>query len=157
MADWGVIVSQPQRHWIAKQSLAASGFEYFLPQYETVMVRRGRHERRKYPLFGRYILFVVDDRWRQLFSLNGITGMILSSDRSYPAIISSEELERIRSCCVTDDVYRERELVVGENVTPRCGPWKDFVGPYDGGEAAVFQLFGQPVRVVFDVGVLKAA
>ncbi len=164
LQHWGVIVSQPQRHRVAASSLAAEDFQFSIPQIEKLSVEHGRHVRKRYPLFGRYILVVINDFWQRLVHLRGVSGMLLTASGE-PALVSNRKIEEINAMCV-NGVYREPEIITqfvyGQKVRPKQGPLVSQVGLYDcrlgkKKEAALFWLFGRQQRVVFRRGELIAA
>ncbi len=166
-SDWGVAVAEPQRYRVAQESLSASSFETFTPIIEHLSIVRGRHVRHKTPMFGRYILVVINDTWKAILALRGISGMLLTADNK-PALVDAKEIEAVRAICV-NGVYRNPEIQTdgmlryGQRVRTKAdGPFAWQVGTYDGRvgrkkEAAIFYLFGRDQRVVFKRGQLIAA
>lgn len=169
--QWGVLVTQNQRHRVVKEALKNEGFEYFLPLIETASVQRGRHVRTYHPLLGRYVLVALTDLWQRMLKLRGVAGMMftyeLESEYPTPALVSQTEIEYLRAQCV-NNVYRATDekvrggFVYGQRVRPKEGPLEWHVGLYDGyaGKkkyAALFNIFGREQRVVFSKGDLIAA
>jgi hypothetical protein len=182
MADWGVLVSQPQRHRLVADGLTARSVEYFMPMMEV----RSRRRKELYPLFGRYVLVVVSQGWEALQYLRGVAGIMLepeprhmvdgeyhgepgSTERLVPALICESELIRVMGQCV-DGVWQDpsktatpqKDFVYGQAVTPTSGPFTNHVGVFDsktrkGGDAAFFKLFGVERRMIFKAGELTAA
>src|SRR6516164_11318153 len=105
MPEWGVVVAEPQRQKLATKSLRDQDVEYFMPIGERLTIQGGRHHRRKYPLFGRYILFVIRETWAAILSMRGISGMLLTAN-NIPAVVDEDRVEHIRAMCV-GNVYRE--------------------------------------------------
>jgi transcription antitermination factor NusG len=164
VTDWGVIISQPQRHKVAVQSLVADGFEYFLPLREICHVSHGRHVCKRFPLFGRYVFVSIIDCWQRLLSMHGVSGMLLTLDLE-PALVNLNQLELIRKECNEYSVRREAPnrsptgLVRGQEVKPTSGAFMGMPGIYDGlvnknYEAAIFDMFGGKQRIVVRRGVL---
>lgn len=163
--DWGVVVAEPQRHRLATESLIAAGIDYFMPMLERLNISKGRHERERYPLFGRYIITAITDQWPSLFGMRGISDMLLTANR-VPALVDEDRVEHIRALCV-NNIFREPRaqkgaLMYGQKVTPKAGPLAYHTGSYDcrigkNREAAIFTLFGAETRVIFKRGELQAA
>jgi Transcription termination factor nusG len=164
---WGVLLAKQQKHALVVIGLSACGVEYFLPVVENTFIINGRHVHRKHPLLGRYILFVIDELWKNLSRLRGVAGIILNVEKLYPARVDDKALDAIRAMCV-DNVYSPRAVasscgfVYGQRVTSEHGPLAYKVGRYDGAasrhrEVAMFNLFGREQRIVFKAGELIAA
>jgi transcription antitermination factor NusG len=166
--EWGVIVAQPQRHRVVAENLTSLGNDHFIPMVETLSVVRGRHHRRKFPLFGRYVLVEITAHWRKLRRLQGVSGMLLDPC-GQPSLIEPERLDYLRTFCDGNlfkppgaEVVKPAALVYGQHVSPKTGPFQDFIGTYDGlaprkMEAAIFFMFGREQRVEFKRGDLIAA
>lgn len=166
ISRWGVAVVQMQRHRVAKESLTSAEIKYFAPVIEQTTVANGRHARKHYPLFGRYLLFMLTDAWRAIPSLRGIAGMLLTAENN-PALVHQRVVDEIDAMCV-NGVYSprmiqsQRGFTYGQRVTPTEGPLMWHVGKFEGRvsrqqEAAIFKLFGCDRRIVFNSGDLIAA
>jgi len=164
VADWAVAVAEPQRHRIAIESLTASNIETFVPLSEHMTIVRGRHVRERSPMFGRYLIFSVNELWATVATMRGIASLLMTASNA-PAVIQQSVIDALRSHC-TNNIYREpkgamKSLAYGQRVTPRAGPLAKHIGTYDGvtrkREAAIFLLFGQEQRVLFKRGDLLAA
>lgn len=163
---WGVLLSQHQKHKLVKDSLSDSGIHYFLPFIEDTQVVNGRHAHRMRPLLGRYVLFIINELWKNIPQLRGVAGLMMNVDKNYPAVVDDGALDAIRSMCI-GDIYSpiaatKQGFFYGQRVTPKDGPLAYHVGRYDGGaskhrDAALFNIFGREQRVVFKAGELIAA
>lgn len=180
MADWGVLVAQPQRHRLVAEGLTARSVDYFMPMLE---IKR-RRRREQHPLFGRYVVVAVDHGWRALQFIRGVAGIMLEPEprnlvegefkgsvddvkRMVPALICEHELNWVKAQCV-DNVWQDPNKPAGggfnygQAVTPISGPFQFHIGVYDGktrkgGDAAFFKLFGMERRIIFKRGELTAA
>jgi len=161
--NWGVVVVEAQRHRLATASLAANGFEYFLPIEETSKVEHGRYIKKRKPLLGPYLFVLLAEQWRWILGLRGVAGMILTPDLE-PAVVDTNQLSQFGF----DERKRTHRSVVttgiqvGQSVRPRSGPFVYMTGTYDGlvnnnREAALFRIFGVDTRVVFAKGELVIA
>jgi transcription antitermination factor NusG len=163
--QWGVLVTEPQRHRIATETLADHGFEFFMPWRELVRISRGRHHRTLIPYFGRYVFVTLCEAWERLPSLRGVSSMLLHSETLLPWRVDSCELDAIRVLCDERGVVREEQRIddglhYGDLVYVELGPFANLRGVYDcrigkHREAATFVMFGREQRVMFRCGELK--
>ena len=164
-ADWGVLVTERQRHRLALDQLACHGIEYFQPWRELVRVTRGFYHRQRVPFFGPYLFVAICSAWRTLPGLRGVAGLLLDSDRLEPLTVDPKQLQAVRNRCDRNGVVRDLEppragLRYGDGVFVENGPLAFLHGTYDGQvgrhkEAALFVMFGRERRVMFPVGELK--
>lgn len=165
--SWGVLLAQHQRHKMVIEGLTDCQVQHFLPMVEDTIIINGRHVHKQRPLLGRYILFAINDIWKKLASLRGVSGMLLDADKLFPAQVEDAALDAIRSMCV-DNVYSpcavesRNGFFYGQRVTIETGPMAYHIGRYDGHasknrDAALFNLFGREQRVTFKTGELIAA
>ena len=167
-ADWGVIVAKPQKTEQVAESLTSQAIDYFIPLEQVLSVRGGKHRRYNRPMLGRYVLYAVNEFWRSIFNMRGVSGLLLVTDYeseiARPAVVDPRQLASLRDQCI-NGVYQKPEVprkgfTYGQKVTPNHGPLAFHVGKYDGvvkdhREAAIFQLFGRDQRLIFKAGVLQ--
>jgi transcription antitermination factor NusG len=165
--QWGVLVTQPQRHRTATNALASDGFAYFMPWREQLSVSRGKKRRQRLPYFGRYIFVQIGECWERLLHLRGVSGMLLNPDNLMPFKVDLEQLNEVRAMCDRNGVISEPEIPIrrlsfGDKVFVESGPFANLTGRYDcrvgkHREAAMFEMFGSEQRVLFRRGELKSA
>jgi transcription antitermination factor NusG len=162
--SWGVLIARHQRQTVVSEALSARGVEHLIPMMEVLKIVRKRHVRDLRPLFGEYIPFAVSSVWKSLLGIRDVAGMLLN-ESGFPAQVLPLEVERLRELYRVNTVRQEKiqsgELMLGEFVIPRCGPFINFQGKYDGetkrgADVALFVLFGRETRVEFNKGDLLA-
>lgn len=163
--QWGVAVAEPQRYRLAATQLAGHGYTYFMPMWERVSVRAGRHQHFFTPVFGRYLFVMISGVWQKISSLRGITGLLLNPETLHPWHVDSDQLDAVRALCdhnvmhKQEDVEMARQLMYGDPVSPKSGPLAGLRGVYEGKlnkhrESARFIMFGREQKIVFKVGEL---
>ena len=174
--SWGVLIAKHHEHKRVQDGLTANGVDHFIPTVDDETFIHGRRVRHERLLLGSYVLFVVDEFWKSIQTMRGVARVILT----LPDYKSLKDVEEFKASPVLIDVkqmkaFREfvdRPPVVkstggffyGQRVMPvsNTHAFAFHVGRFDGqgrkGKlAALFQLFGQDVRVLFNSGELVSA
>lgn len=172
MEDWGVLVAQPQRTTLVGEQLTEYAVKHFIPKEEVLTIKGGRPRFHLRPMLGRYVLYVVDHRWKYISSLRGVSGILMATDYekeiTQPLVIESRQFQTLLELCTVDGIYSKRVnetkkgFVYGQRVTPSDGPFAYHIGRYDGvasrkREAAIFNCFGREQKIMFKAGQLLAA
>ena len=149
-------------------SLAAKGFEVYLPRYR----KRRRHARRidvvAAPLFPRYLFVAIDrgaQRWQSIQSTIGITPLVGNGDEHEPGMVSPEIIEGLRDREDAEGfvlLEQRPRFSAGDQVRVSDGAFRDCLGLYEGisghhRSAILLDLLGRKVRVVLDSHVVEAA
>jgi transcription antitermination factor NusG len=164
-SSWGVLVAHHQQTKLVSVALTSKDIEYFIPKIESLTIVRGRHSRELRPMLGDYILVSICSIWKTMMGIRGVRGMIMNCD-SLPAQVLPDEMKRMHDMCDDAGVYHSEIVeaggfLYGQSVTPRDGPFLNFVGKYDsqnkrGELIADFTLFGRDQKVTFKNGDLLA-
>jgi transcription antitermination factor NusG len=113
--NWNAIYTRHQHEKSVAESLTGSGFEVFLPTYETVRQWTDRKKKLSLPLFPCYVfLRATEERRLQILSTPGVHFVVMFSGR--PAQIPDFEIEAIRKAI-------DSRLRVEPHPFLRCGDW----------------------------------
>lgn len=163
-SSWGVLVAHHQQTKLVGEALSSKNIDHFIPKIESLSIKRGRHVRELRPMLGDYILVSISSIWKSMIRIRGVAGMIMNCE-GFPAQVLSGELKRMHDMCDDAGVYHSEVVVdefqYGQRVTPRDGPFINFVGTFDyknkrGEDVARFTLFGHDQKVIFKNGDLLA-
>lgn len=163
-----MLLSRPQQHKAAAKDLKDADVEYFLPLVERRTISCGHVWRKRIPVFGRYIFFVVDHEWERVFRAKHVSAVVMNAETLHPQRADTRQVESLRSLCGDHDIMDEQDLGIviprlnaGDLVTARSGSFRGMYGRYSAEidtrhEAALFDLLGKETRVVFKRGLLEA-
>lgn len=101
--------------------------EHLLPTYERLSRWSDRIKRTRTPLFPGYV-FVRISELERLLVLETLGVVHLVSVAGEPAILSDEEVDRLRACLHADDVEPHPYLRVGRRVRVKHGPFAGWEG-----------------------------
>lgn len=135
--------------------------DFFVPEEEKVVVRRGKKVSEKSKIFPGYVLVKMhlnDDSWSLVRSIPRVTGML--GDGQRPVALSNAEVERIYKR-IEDRVQHNAtsaQFEVGDNVQIIDGPFDSFTGVVQGVDvkkkmlSATVSIFGRqtPLELRFD-------
>lgn len=172
--NWGVLISKHHEHQRVTQGLREKGIDYFIPTEADEVYIHGKRVHRERLVIGSYILFVVNECWKEIQTMIGVARVILASP-DFKTLNEGKELEPAKINVKQMDAFREfvsRPPVVksidgffyGQRVTPVSvtHSFAFHIGVFDGkgrkGKlAAIFKMFGRDCRVMFKPGELQAA
>lgn len=152
----------------ARKDVRGLGFTCYQPLYRELIVKRGRKIWEERLLLGRYFFAKWQDpdtRWKDLFDLRTVAGVMMRTDAALPALVRDWEIESIRSRedrsgFVTGQA--QNQFNINQRVRAAVGVLAGndgvYVGTGRGGcEIALLDLFGRQTRIEFAPGVLRAA
>lgn len=110
------------------QQLGQKNLEYLLPTYERLIRWSDRIKRVRMPLFPSYIFVRICERERLLLlETMGIVHLV--SVAGEPALLSDDEVERLRLCMLgSADVEPHPYLRIGHRVRVKHGPFAGWEG-----------------------------
>lgn len=105
--------------------------EFFIPEEERIVVRRGKKVAEKRKIFPGYVLVKMalrDESWNLLRGIPKVTGIL--GDKGKPQALSESEVNNIykRIEDKVNDVASANNFEAGEQVTIIDGPFKTFSG-----------------------------
>jgi transcription antitermination factor NusG len=112
---WFVLHVRVNQEKRTAQRLANSEFEYFLPCFRSVRQWKDRRVTLEMPLFPGYVFVHMDlvDRMKVL-TLPNVVGLI--GNKNSPAIVSPEEIDRIKRGVEFGNAAPHSSLIVGQRV-----------------------------------------
>jgi transcription antitermination factor NusG len=110
------------------QQLAQKDLEYLLPTYARLTRWSDRIKRVTAPLFPGYIFVHISESERlPVLETVGIVHLVSSAGE--PAILSDEEVERLRCCCMgSGEIEPHPYLRIGHRVRVKYGPFAGWEG-----------------------------
>ncbi|MET0155466.1 MAG: transcription termination/antitermination protein NusG [Rickettsiales bacterium] len=116
---------------IDKEGKADLFEEFFVPEEERIVVKRGKKVAEKRKIFPGYVLVKMglsDDAWHILRSIPKVTGIL--GDKGKPQALTEAEVNNIykRIEDKVNDVASANNFSAGENVSIIDGPFKAFSG-----------------------------
>ncbi len=113
-------------HEVARQ-FSQKNLENLLPTYERLSRWSDRIKRTRMPLFPGYVFVRIDESDRvPVLQTLGVVHLV--SVAGEPAILSDEEVDRLRACLQADDVEPHPYLRVGTRVRVKHGPFAGWEG-----------------------------
>ena len=149
---WAVAHTHPREEdrvvWHASQR----GFQAWCPKVRYKR-RRFQHQQfsfRQEPLFPRYVLIRISERWYDLLSLIGLSRLIMSASHR-PAILPQSFVTNIRNGCDNDGFYVLTKFIIGQSVRVESGVLSGMTGVFDGQlpkdrVAVLIEMLGTTVR-----------
>ena len=95
---WHVIVTEPNRESTAAAHLVARGFGTYLPEFDEVVVIRGKRRVRRQRMFPGYLfvfIWAVETQWRRISACAGVSRLLLCGDK--PAVLSDKDINDIQT------------------------------------------------------------
>ena len=125
---WYAVFTVPQNEKSVVKHLAHREVESFLPTYETVRVWKNRQRVRiVLPLFPTYLFVHINSRERiKVLQSPGVLQIVGNGRTSIP--LSDAEIDFLRSGLCGKKIEPYRELVVGQKVRIRRGPFEGLKG-----------------------------
>ncbi len=96
-ARWHVIVTEPNRETTAAGHLIGRGFGTYLPEYDEMVITRGRKRVLHQKMFPGYLfvfVWAIERQWRRMAACTGVARMLLNGDR--PAIVPDTIINEIQ-------------------------------------------------------------
>lgn len=161
MLNWYVSTTKPFSEFVAERSLAAKGFNAFLPKYYTERIVRGSRTWTERCYIPGYIFVrfdpIEDERWPQINFARGVHSLLYSSHER-PAPIRDKVMNVILERCNGDrvkaediDVAISNVLPIGSMVRVEQGTFEGFVGKVawsvEDRLKVVLSLFGRQTKV----------
>lgn len=125
MQRWYCVHTRPRAEAQALEHLQRQGFEVFLPRLARTVVRGGRRQAVREPLFPRYLFLRADADVTSLAPVRSTRGAVdLVRTAGVPACVPDEFMERLRAEADADGVITlpEPGFQPGETVTITDGP-----------------------------------
>lgn len=97
-ARWHVIVTEPNREATAAGHLIGRGFGIYLPEYDEVVISRGRKRVLHQKMFPGYLfVFVwsIERQWRRMAACTGVSRLLRNGDQ--PAVVTDEQINEIQT------------------------------------------------------------
>ncbi len=111
-ACWHVIVTEPNREAIAAGHLIGRGFGIYLPEYDEVVITRGRKRvihQRMFPGYLFVFVWAIERQWRRIASCTGVARLLLNDQQ--PAILSDAQINEIQTREISQLVNGEALLL----------------------------------------------
>jgi transcription termination/antitermination protein NusG len=125
---WLAAYTRSRHEQHVSQQLEQKNLEYLLPTYTRLARWTDRIKRVTTPLFPGYVFVHISERER-LPLLETIGVVRLVSTAGEPAVLSDEEVERVRSCCSgSADIEPHPYLKIGRRVRVKHGPFAGWEG-----------------------------
>ncbi len=129
--NWHVVQTVAQRErWIGAELRRGLGLNWYVPLERIKIERKGRVMERPRPLMPGYLfLSGLEDRvWHDVEETKGVIGILRLGQSDMPAIVSDDEVNRIRALerfhnQALDDRRKVRPLQAGDRVRARSGPF----------------------------------
>lgn len=155
MTHWSAAVTSYKQEEVALSSLCERDFSCYLPRYQSRGFVKGRLVEQVLPLFSGYIFFEVDEAWREVSHLDGVSHLILD-DNEAPVPLRTRDVEKIKSREGPDglilldgfeyqDRSKRRRFRKGEKVEVKTGPLMGLVGLFEAASGS------QEVKALFDI------
>lgn len=127
LPQWYALYTRHQHEKIAFGSLAARGFEAFLPLYDEIRQWSDRRRRLSLPLFPCYVFVrCAVERTRDILVTPGIHGFVSFDER--PAVIPPTEIEDLRRVVSLARIEPHPFLRCGDRVRVKAGPFAGIEG-----------------------------
>jgi transcription antitermination factor NusG len=152
-SGWAVAHTHPREEDRVVWHAGKLGFEAWCPKIKYKRRRRTQHHHfafREEPLFPRYVLIRISERWYDLLSLFGLSRLIMSTSLK-PALLQEWVVEGLKNGCDPDGFFVMKKFVVGQSVRVEKGVLAGTIGIYDGQLphdriAVLIEMLGTTVR-----------
>lgn len=126
---WSVVQSEPMNERRALMHLERYGFTTYAPREKISRVRRGRKFNTARWLFPRYLFIWIEDNWQRVFSIYGITKLLMTGEQpaKLPERFITDLKARERNGLITLSKHR---FTKGQEVTVTGGLFAGAKGLY---------------------------
>jgi transcription antitermination factor NusG len=149
---WAVAHTHPREEDRVVWHAGKLGYEAWCPKIKYKRRRTQHHHFafRQEPLFPRYVLIKISERWYDLMSLFGLSRLIMSTSMK-PATLSDKFVDSLKGGCDEDGFYVMKKFVAGQSVRVEKGVLAGTIGIYDGllpqdRIAVLIEMLGTTVR-----------
>lgn len=104
-------------------------FRIIVPMEDELEIRDGKKRVNKRKIFPGYVLVEMvmdDDSWYVVRNTPGVTGFVGSGSKPIP--LTDDEAVQIMRQMGVEEVRTRVDLVVGQNIRVKSGPFEDFIG-----------------------------
>ncbi len=131
MSYWSVVQAQPMNERRALWHLAFQGFDTYAPREKITRIKRGHKTTTSRYLFPRYIFVWITEQWHKLFSITGLSRVLMTGEQ--PARLPNGWVDGMRA---TERngliVLPKHRFKIGQSVTVGSGLLMGQHGLYQG-------------------------